>query len=124
MGNSTMLPEVIETERLQLRPFSLGDVDDIFSYASDPEWARYLPVPQPYTKADAERFVARQLLLDHERHQAWAIEHAKAVIGEINISFEFYNRIGGVGYNIARRHWGKGFATEAARAVIDAAFSA
>jgi RimJ/RimL family protein N-acetyltransferase len=43
-----MLPDIIKTERLRLRPFSLQDVDDVLSYASDPEWARYLPVPQPY----------------------------------------------------------------------------
>lgn len=32
-----MLPEVIETDRLILRPYSLEDVEDVLSYASDPK---------------------------------------------------------------------------------------
>ena len=59
-----MLPDIIETPRLRLRGFRLQDLDDVLSYASDPEWARYLPVPQPYTRAEAERFLAGQVLLD------------------------------------------------------------
>ena len=119
-----MLPERIETDRLKLRPFRLEDVDDILSFASDPEWARYLPVPQPYTKSDAEKFVAGQLSRDRKTDPSWAIEHAGSVIGGINIKFDFDNRVGRIGYSIARGFWGKGLTTEAARAVIDEAFSA
>jgi RimJ/RimL family protein N-acetyltransferase len=36
------LPEVIETPRLLLRSWKFGDVDDVFAYAQDPEWSRYL----------------------------------------------------------------------------------
>ena len=59
-----MLPDIIETPRLRLRGFRLQDLDDVLSYASDPELARYLPVPQAYTRAEAERFLAGQVLLD------------------------------------------------------------
>ena len=118
------LPDVIETERIRLRPFRLQDVDDVLSYASDPEWGRYLPVPQPYGKEDAERFIARQLLSDREADVAWAVEYEGDVVGGINIALDFDNRLGELGYSIARDHWGKGLATEAAKAVIDAAFTA
>jgi len=43
-----MLSDILETARLQLRPFRLQDVDDVLVYATEPAWARYLPVPQPY----------------------------------------------------------------------------
>jgi RimJ/RimL family protein N-acetyltransferase len=60
-----MLPEVIETNRLVLRPFELGDVDDVYAYAQDEEWSRFLrALPRPYERKDAEQFIARQLLLD------------------------------------------------------------
>jgi hypothetical protein len=59
-----MLPDIIETARLRLRPFRLRDVDDVLIYATDPEWARYLQVPQPYTQADTEKFLAGHVLLD------------------------------------------------------------
>ena len=36
-------PVELRTERLLLRPFNLDDVEDVFTYASDPEWARYNP---------------------------------------------------------------------------------
>ena len=118
-----MLPEIIETKRLNLRPHAFQDVDDIFAYATDPEWSRYLPVPQPYTRPNAEQFIASQLLLDKKKDQSWAIELNGKVIGGINIRFKFEHRLGELGYSIARPHWGKGFATEAVRAVIDASFS-
>ena len=119
-----MLSELIQTDRLILRLFSLVDVEDVLSYASDPEWARFLPVPQPYTRADAEKFVAGQVLQDRKTRASWAIEHAGSVIGGIGIRFDFDNRVGEMGYSIARRFWGKGLTTEAAGAVIDEAFSA
>lgn len=118
-----MLSELIKTDRLILRVFSLVDVEDVLSYASDPEWARFLPVPQPYTRVDAEKFVAGQVLQDRKTRVSWAIEHAGAVIGGINIGFDFDNRVGEMGYSIARRFWGKGLTTEAVGAVIDESFS-
>ena len=119
-----MLPNTIVTERLKLRPHRLKDVDHVFAFAKDPEWARYLPVPQPYTYQDAEQFIARQFLLDQKEDQAWAIEIDGKVVGGINIRFDFDNQVGELGYSIARTCWGKGFVPEAARAVINAAFSA
>lgn len=67
------LPEVIETERLTLRPFRLGDVDDVLAYAQDPEWSRFLrDLPQPYGRAEAEQAVAKHVLMDRVREPNWA----------------------------------------------------
>ncbi|HEX9921867.1 MAG TPA: GNAT family protein [Anaerolineae bacterium] len=118
-----MVPEIIKTERLILRPYTLRDVEAVLVMASDPEWARYLPVPQPYTVVDAEQFIAQQLLLDRAAQQAWAIEQNGTLIGGINIRFDFENHVGEVGYSLARPRWGQGLMTEAAGAVIEAAFS-
>ena len=118
------MPDVIKTERLLLRPFQLGDIDDVYAYAQDPEWSRYLRLlPRPYGREDAERFVASQLLRDRATHPSWAITRADAVIGGVNLRFDFEHRSVEMGYSVARRHWGNGVCTEAARAVIDAAFS-
>ena len=120
-----MLPEVIETDRLRLRPYSLDDVEDVLSYASDPEWARYLgPVPQPYARVDAEGFLANQLSQDRTRRASWAIEYGGSAVGGVNIGLDLENRVGTIGYSIARRLWGNGLTTEAAGAVIDASFTA
>lgn len=119
----TPLPEIIETDRLRLRPWAITDVDDVLTYAQDPEWSRYLRVlPRPYGRGDAERFIARQLLLDRGAHPAWAIVIDGAVSGGINLRFDFEHRLAEIGYALARRHWNHGYVTEAARAVIAAAF--
>jgi [ribosomal protein S5]-alanine N-acetyltransferase len=62
-------------------------------------------------------------LLDREVHPAQAVEHGDAVIGRVNLRFDLSNQVGEMGYSLARRYWGRGLATEAARAVMDAAFS-
>lgn len=118
-----MLAEVIETARLRLRPYRLGDVDDVFAYANDPKWARFLPIPQPYTRADAEQFLARQILQDRATHPAWAIEHDGRVAGGINLRLHLDHRLAEMGYALARSLWGQGLTTEAAGAVVEAAFT-
>ena len=117
-----MLPEIIETERLCLRPYTLEDIEDILAYATDAEWARYLPVPQPYTRRNAEEFVASQVLLEREENPSWAIVHHGVGIGGINLRLDMENHVGELGYSVACKHWGQGVATEAAHAVIGAAF--
>ena len=44
----------LRTERLTLRPHQLQDASAVYAYASDAEWAQYLPVPQPYELRHAE----------------------------------------------------------------------
>ena len=57
---------VLRTPRLLLRPYRSDDVDDVLAYATDPEWGRYLPLPDPYIRRSAEEFVARYILVDGE----------------------------------------------------------
>lgn len=121
----SILPEVIETGRLVLRPFRLGDVDAVLAYAQDPEWSRYLRIlPRPYERKHAEQFIAGQILRDRAAHPAWAITLDGTVIGGVNLGFNFEHRSAEIGYSVAREHWRKGICTEAARAVIHAAFAA
>jgi RimJ/RimL family protein N-acetyltransferase len=117
-----MLPDVITTECLTLRQWAFGDVSDVVLYADDREWSRYLPIPYPYSESDAQKFIAAQLLLHREEHPSWAIEHERHVIGGINVRLLSSLRIAELGYSIARPLWRRGFATEAARAVVDSTF--
>ena len=79
--NGTILPE-LTTPRLVLRPFRPGDVDDVFEYAKDPEWAVFLrdAAPQPYTRRDAEEFIAGRMLAPGSQF-SWAIVLEGAVVG-------------------------------------------
>jgi len=52
----------------------------------------------------------------------WPIVAEQGVVGGINIRLDFQNRLGEMGWSIARPLWGRGLTTEAALAVIEAAF--
>ena len=110
------LPE-LRTKRLLLHAYRGGDVDDVLAYATDPEWARYLPVPDPYTHRDAEEFVASAILADPDTSPMWAIVYEGRVSGGIDLRVRSHG-VAEMGYSIARPLWGQGLTTEAATAVI------
>ena len=116
----------LRTERLLLRPFRLDDIDDVLGYASDEEWSRYLypGVPYPYTRRDAERYIADSILRDdRERGPRFAIERDGLAIGSMDLHLH-RDETGSLGYGIARSHWGQGLTTEAAVAVVEYGFGA
>jgi [ribosomal protein S5]-alanine N-acetyltransferase len=116
------LPRRIETDRLLLRPFQLSDVEDVFAYASDKEWARYLPVPQPYLREHAEEFVAQQRLKDWSVRPTWAVVLEDQVVGGVDLTLQLDHRRASLGYALARPQWSKGLTTEATRTVISKAY--
>jgi ribosomal-protein-alanine N-acetyltransferase len=116
-------PLPIKTNRLLLRPFEPGDVDDCLAYRNDLEFARYLPhIPQPFTRADAEAFVHRNMTEPWDRSPTFAIVLAGKVIGTVNLEIDASAHSAMLGYAIGRDHWGRGIAPEAAEAVMAWAF--
>ncbi|MHA6693511.1 GNAT family N-acetyltransferase [Homoserinimonas sp. A520] len=118
----------IRTERLLLRPHLETDLDDLVLFHSDPEVTRYIPWP---VRNRVETRAALLMRLDKGTAAAegdWlilAIVYAPQdrVIGEVLLKREDdTQRIGELGYVIARSHQGQGLATEAARAMLDLAF--
>ena len=114
----------LATPRLTLRPFGPGDVDDVFEYAQDPEWAEYLldSVPQPYTRRDADKFVADRMLAP-KTQPSWNVVLDGAGIGGIILSIDSKHETGAIDYALARPHWRQGLMTEAAAAVVDWGFT-
>ena len=93
---------VLETPRLVLRPVRRRDAEDIYSYASDPEVARYV-LWEPHRSLTETR---------------------NYVIGTIGLMwYSDTNCSAEVGYSFSREVWNRGFATEALRAVMDSVFS-
>ena len=116
-------PPELRTKRLLLRPFRREDVDEVFAYATDPEWARYNePVPQPYTHRHAEEFIESCVLADPNAHVEFALVLDGRVVGSVRLSFSGVGRAG-LGYSLAREHWGKGLALEALIVIFDWAFA-
>ncbi|MFD1371730.1 GNAT family N-acetyltransferase [Actinoplanes sichuanensis] len=111
----------LTTVRLRLRPFTSGDVQAVHAYASDPEVTRYMDWG-PNTPAESEAFVA-EAAAPADGVQPFAIEHEGHLIGavELRVTGRTHAR-GEFGYTLARSAWGRGFATEAATAVLAYAF--
>jgi RimJ/RimL family protein N-acetyltransferase len=113
---------VVETPRLVLRPLNVRDVEDIVSTIGDYEVSKMLArVPHPYTRDHAAAFVAfAQRNAVARRGIAFGVTLAGRVIGVVGLdAIRARNRIG---YWFARRHWGRGYATEAVGAVAAYAF--
>lgn len=117
----------LTTERLRLRPLRKSDLDDYAALNADPEVLRYMTGgTEPWDRGRASRNLA--FLLGHWQiwgAGTWAVEHKEtgAFLGIIGFS----SPEGWPGFELAwtlvRSAWGKGYATEGARAAMDYAFT-
>jgi len=111
---------VLRTARLVLRAFRVADVADALAYRNDPEFARFLRhIRQPFTREDAEAFVHVNMTEPWETLPTFAVVLDERVIGTVNFNIDRSMRRAMLGYAIARAHWGRGIALEAARVAID-----
>jgi len=118
-------PPVLSTERLRLRPFVARDAADVRRLAGAREIADTTrSIPHPYEEGMAEAWIATHPS-QHEEDRALtlAIERrGGGLIGAAGLRFERQDRGAELGYWIAVDEWGRGFGTEAARAVVDFGF--
>ena len=113
-------PCVLETERLLLRTPTLADVKAIARLANDRRIAMNTRrLPHPYSQDDAIDFVRRTA--SERNDTVFLIESDLVPIGVVGVDWR-QAEAPEVGYWLGVEHWGKGFATEAARAVIDFTF--
>ena len=107
---------VIETERLVLRRPVMADAKAIATLADDHRVVQHTRrMPHPYTRQDAEAFIAG--IATRKTECVLLITHDGEAAGMIGLNFAD-GEAPEIGY------WLRGFATEAARAVIDHAFEA
>ena len=111
---------VLETERLVLRAPRLGDAKAVAMLANDRRIAENTArIPHPYRTGDAEDFIA---LANRASETIFLITLRNGtVIGACGVS-DVAGQTSELGYWLGARFWSKGYATEAARAVIDHAF--
>jgi RimJ/RimL family protein N-acetyltransferase len=109
---------IIRTARLTLRLLRESDADDLVAGLGDPAVSQMLArVPHPYRRQDAEAFIAlARQRAQAETHLNLAIVHDGRVVGGIGINAMPITCE--IGYWLARPCWGRGFATEAARAIL------
>ncbi len=123
------MPEIPElrTARLLLRPFREGDLDAVAAMCADPEVMRYLGDGRTLDREDAWRQMA--MFLGHWALRGfgnWAVQELDggAYAGRVGLHYPEGWPGREVGWVLGRQHWGKGYATEAAGAVLDHVFGA
>ncbi len=110
-------PCVLETERLTLRRPTLADVKAIARLANDRRIAENTRrLPYPYLQDHAVEFV--RATAAGQLDTVFLIENSHTPIGMVGISWHELEAPE-LGYWLGVEHWGRGYGTEAARAVID-----
>lgn len=122
-----MEPVTLRTERLVLRVPTDADVDAITAACQDPEIPRWTTVPSPYTREHGAGFVdlVAQWWADGSQ-TVWGVFHDDVLAGVVGLHHITAHESGGateLGYWAAPAARGRGFMTEAARAVVDWGFA-
>jgi ribosomal-protein-alanine N-acetyltransferase len=121
-----MKHKVLETERMVLRWMDVSDVDDLMGIFSDPVAMRHYPAIK--SRAEAEDWV-RWTLASYRDHGfgQWVavLKKSGEFAGQCGLTVQEVEGTEEVeiGYLFLRRFWGRGLATEAARAVRDHGFA-
>ena len=112
---------ILETERLRLRPFKAGDLKALHALYSDVENLRWWGIDPSPSLDDTQRMLRWHLAYHPFQYVLWAVEEKKSkrLIGMINYSRrDMRERRVEVGWIMAADRQGKGYMTEAARALL------
>lgn len=110
---------MLETERLILRPFRETDLQDLYEYLSDEQTVRYEPY-KPMTLAETQdnlrwRMGTEAMIAVERREDHKLIGNLYFAKGDFQTAE--------LGYVFNRRFWGRGYASESCRALINQAFA-
>ena len=127
----------LETERLLLRPFTLDDAAFLQELLNEPDWYKFIGDRGIHSIEDAERYVESGPLSSYKKHGfgPFAVtlkqteEEAQKegggpeiVLGMCGLLQRDHLDFPDLGFAFRSAHYGKGYATEAARAVVQWAF--
>ena len=119
-----MITPAIRSERLTLDALRPSDAAAVHRYCQDPEVQRWVHIPSPYTRPDAEYFVTTYAT-DATTSAAltlWAIRsETGGLLGVIELRHEPV-RSATVGYWLGKEHRGQSIMTEALQTLMEYAF--
>jgi ribosomal-protein-alanine N-acetyltransferase len=118
-----MTQPVLSTERLLLRPLRAEDASEIERLAGAREVAlNTLMIPHPYPAGEAVQWIATQDGSGNARTFAITLRGDGRLLGAIGLMLTPEHERAEMGYWIGVPHWGNGYSTEAAGAMMDYAF--
>jgi RimJ/RimL family protein N-acetyltransferase len=117
----------IETERLRLRHLAADDLAAVYAIESRPEVVRWL-YWEPRTETEVRESLERRIVRARDHAETGVTFGAEVIatgdlVGHVSLTVEPH-RQGEIGFSFHPDHQGRGYATEAARAVLGIAFVA
>ena len=114
-----LIPEELETDRLLLRMFRLNDWEDIHEYYGDSECAKYTNGKPLKENESWQKMAALSGHWQLRNYGTYAIEERKIkkVIGIAGLDYPNDWPEPEIQWGLTKRFWGKGYASEAVRAV-------
>ena len=119
-----MFATTLTTERLKLRPLVIGDAEAVYArWASDPVATRYVSWRTNQTVEETRELIASIKkpgdASPYDQHLVWAISTGDDPLPIGSIGAKHRGTRVEIGYIFGRAAWGQGFATEAAKALIE-----
>lgn len=113
---------VLVTPRLRIRPLASDDLDVLHDFSNDPEVVRYVGDGQPQDRATTAKWItnaAGSLPRTGLGSRGVVLTATGELIGWAGLVARDGEPNPELIYGFAKDHWGKGYATEAARAVLE-----
>ena len=112
----------LETERLSLRPLVLNDMDLLVDLDGDPEVMRYITDGKPQTREHYEKRIPELLnyMKENPGLGLWiaSLKGPSEFIGWYILKHLPDDGEVEVGFRIKKKFWGKGYSTEAGKALL------
>jgi RimJ/RimL family protein N-acetyltransferase len=118
---------ILETKRLLLRRFVINDLDDLFTFYSNPEVIQYIPdAPRTYeeTKKELEWFMNGHPKFPELGLWATIYKETDQFIGRCGLlpwTIDGQNEVE-VAFAFVKEHWGQGMGTEVAQSLLQYGF--
>ncbi|MCH5324147.1 MAG: GNAT family N-acetyltransferase [Eubacterium sp.] len=114
------MTRIIVTDRLILRPLDENDAEDVFEWVGDPIVNRYMQYSVYKDIEQVKKWLEQAKNKDYEF--GFALKETGKVIGAGSVTLVPEQNAYELGYNLNRAFWRKGYATEAAKAMIGWAY--
>jgi RimJ/RimL family protein N-acetyltransferase len=114
----------METKRLRFRRFRADDLDNIQELESDPEVVKHTPMKVPLSREQSAERLKKNIENTPAREPLgiWAAETFQGDFVGWFMLLPIDQGVPELGFMIVRRHWGKGFTTEAGKRLVKYAF--
>lgn len=105
----------METARLRLRPLTPDDLEHLVALQGDPEVMAFIT-----GAGESREVVETRSLPDLLARRTWLLFEGETFLGWASLRVE--GDEAELGYRLGRAAWGQGYASEAARALVDLGF--